>query len=63
VLWTILGVWGKAELAGHRAGRGKQARPNSDGPNWIWLGANKENQAWELMSDLGMELGVAWRSF
>jgi hypothetical protein len=33
------------------------------GPNWIWLGANKENQAWELMSHLGMELGVAWRSF
>jgi hypothetical protein len=32
-------------------------------PNWLRLGANKENQAQEHVSHLGMKLGLAWRSF
>jgi hypothetical protein len=58
VLWANIGAWGEVELARHRAGHGEQARPN-----WLRSGTNKKNKAWEHMSHLGTELGVAWRDF
>jgi hypothetical protein len=48
-------------LAGHHAGAARKHDHTQARPNWLQVGANRENQTREWMSHLGAELGVAWR--
>jgi hypothetical protein len=60
-LWTNVGALDGVGLAGHRAGVASKRGRTVARPNWLQEGANRENQARERMSHLGLELGVAWR--
>jgi hypothetical protein len=59
-LWANVGALDGVGLAGHRAGAASKRGRTLARPIWLKAGANRKNQAWERMSHLGAELGVAW---
>jgi hypothetical protein len=60
-LWTNAEALEGVGLAGHHAGAASKRGRTQARPNWLQVGANRENQTRERMSHLGAELGVAWR--
>jgi hypothetical protein len=60
-LWANVGALDGVGLIEHHAGTASKRGRTPVRSNWLQVGANREIQARERMSRLGVELGVAWR--
>jgi hypothetical protein len=61
-LWTNAEALEGVGLAGHRAGAASKHGHTPARPNWLQVGANRENQARDWMSHLGAKLSGMGRA-